>query len=262
MTDTNMAGAYADVARSKADQAAERDPIGKSVVLHLLPGLLALGLFTLLARPVENLGFPSMMPWLVSVLCVLLPFELGYLLYQGRRRNGRFSLSGVIAYRQRLSAPQIVLWTAVTFAAVLVLFVLSGPATNYLQARVFAWVPGWFVLDTGIEGGGYTRSALLLLNAASVLVFVIGVPIVEEMYFRGYLLPRISYLGMWGVPANALLFALYHFTTPWVFVTRVLITLPLAYVAYRKQNILPGIVVHAIANSVDVVMGFLYLLGM
>jgi hypothetical protein len=36
----------------------------------------------------------------------------------------------------------------------------------------------------------------------------------------------------------------------------------MAYTAYRKQNIVPGIVVHAIANSVDVVMGFLYIMNM
>lgn len=262
MTHTSVAGTFVEAASPSAVPAVERHSIGKSVLLHLLPGLLALAVFSLLARPVEGLGFPSAMPWLITVLGILLPFELGYMLYQGRKGNGKFSLNAVIAYRRPLRAPQVILWAAVTFAAVLVLFVLSGPVTAYLQTQVFTWVPGWFAFDTGIEGGGYARSALLLLNVASVFVFVIGVPIVEEMYFRGFLLPRISYLGMWAILFNALLFALYHFTTPWVFVTRALITLPLAYVAYRNQNIIPGIVVHMIANSVDVVMGFLYVLGM
>jgi CAAX protease family protein len=261
MTQASVARASAQAPNPAADQGMERHQVGRSLVLHLLPGALALIVFTLLARPVESLGFPSAMPWLISVLCVLLPFELGYLLYEGRKGSGRLSFSGVILYRQPLKLPQILLWTAVTFIAVLVLYMLSGPVTSYLQAQVFGWVPNWFVFDTGIEGGGYTSSALMILNLASVLVFVIGVPIVEEMYFRGYLLPRISYLGMWAILANAVLFALYHFTTPWVFVTRALITLPLAYVAFRKQNIIPGIVVHAIANSVDVVMGFMYILS-
>lgn len=234
----------------------ERLPVWKSVVLHLLPGLLALVVFTLIARPVEALGFPSVMPWLITVLFVIIPFELGYLLYQGRKRNGRLSLDGVILYRQPLKAGQIVLWTVLTFLAVLVLFILSGPVTHYLETVVFAWVPDWFVMNTGLEGGGFSASALLIVNIASIFVFIIGIPIVEEMYFRGYLLPRLTYLGGWAVLVNSFLFALYHFTTPWGLAFRFLISLPLAYSAYRKQNILPAILVHAIANSVEVIMGF------
>jgi membrane protease YdiL (CAAX protease family) len=240
----------------------ERLPVWKSVVLHLLPGLLALVVFTLIARPVEALGFPSVMPWLITALFVILPIELGYLLYEGKKRNGRFSLDGVILYNRPLRAGQIVLWTVLTFIAVLVLYVLSGPISNYLESVFSGWLPGWFMYDTGLEGGGFAKSALLVINIASIFVFIIGIPIVEEMYFRGYLLPRISYLGAWAILLNSFLFALYHFTTPWQLVTRILITLPLAYVAYRKQNIIPGMVVHAIANGVEVIMGFAYILSM
>jgi uncharacterized protein len=262
MTHNSVAGTYVEAENRNMTQTAESHSIWKSVILHLLPGLLALLVFILLARPVEALGYPSIMPWLITALCVIIPFELGYLFYEGQKRNGRLSLNGVILYRQPMKVSEMVLWTALTFIAVLILFVLSGPVTNYLETKVFAWVPGWFMVDIGLEGGGFTKSALLIVNLASVLVFVIGIPIVEEMYFRGYLLPRISYLGGWAIVVNSVLFALYHFYTPWVFVTRMLITLPLAYVAYRKQNIIPGIVVHIIANSVDVIMGFLYILNM
>jgi membrane protease YdiL (CAAX protease family) len=50
------------------------------------------------------------------------------------------------------------------------------------------------------------------------------------------LLPRLSYLGGWAIMVNSLLFALYHFTTPWALVSRTLITLPLAYVAYLVRK--------------------------
>jgi membrane protease YdiL (CAAX protease family) len=248
--------------KSQSVSQTDRLSAWKAVFLHLFPGLLALALFTLIARRVESMGYPSIMPWLISVSLTVIPFELGYLYYEGRRRNGRPSLDGVILYRQPLNAGQVVLWTTLTFLTVLVLFILSGPVTNYLQTVVFAWVPDWFVQDTGLEGGGFSRSALLVLNIASIFVFMIGIPIVEELYFRGYLLPRLARLGLWAVVINAFLFALYHFTTPWGLASRFLIALPLAYSAYRKQNILPAIIVHFIANSVDVVMGFIYILNM
>jgi uncharacterized protein len=262
MTQNSMAGTYAKAEKQNVTPAVENHSIWKSLILHLLPGLLAVVVFILLARPVEALGYPSIMPWLITALCVIIPFELGYLLYEGQKRNGHLSLRGVILYRQPLQVQQIILWTVLTFVAVLVLFVLSGPTTNYFETKVFAWVPDWFMIDTGVEGGGFSKSALLIVNLASIFVFVIGIPIVEEMYFRGYLLPRLSYLGAWAILFNSVLFALYHFYTPWLFVSRMLMMLPIAYVAYRKQSIIPGIVVHMIANSIDVIMGFLYILNM
>jgi len=191
---------------------------------------------------------------------VNIPLELGYLFYQGKKRNGRFSLEGVILYRQPLSVGSVILWTVITFVAVLALFVLSAPLTSFLETAIFSGIPDWFKLDTGLEGGFSTR-ALWIVNIASLIVFVVGISITEELYFRGYLLPRLSHLRLWAVLLNSFLFALYHFTTPWLLVTRLLITLPLAYTAYRKQSLLPSIVVHAIANSIDPIMGFLYLLG-
>ncbi|MEZ4863480.1 MAG: type II CAAX endopeptidase family protein [Caldilineaceae bacterium] len=244
-----------------ADHPVARHSILKSIVLHLLPGLLALLVFTLIARPVEAMGFPSIMPWLITVLFVIIPFELGYMYYVGRKWNGRWSLAGIIRYRQPLNEWQILLWTAITFGAVLVLFVVAGPITGYLEAIAVAWLPAWFVMDTGVADGSFQTSTLLVVNISSIFVFVIGVAIVEELYFRGFLLPRLAYLGGWAVLINSLLFALYHFTTPWQLVTRVLITLPLAYVAYRKQNLIPSMLVHALANSVDVIMGFAYILS-
>jgi membrane protease YdiL (CAAX protease family) len=239
----------------------DRLPVWKTVLLHLLPGLLALVVFMLIARPVESMGYPSMMAWLISVSLILIPFELGYLYYQGIKRNGRPSLEGVILYRQHLGAGQLVLWTALTFLVLLVLFLLTGPLTNYLETVVFAWVPDWFMQDTGLEGG-YGAPALLVLNIASIFVFVIAVPVVEEMYFRGFLLPRLAHLGTWSILINSFLFALYHFTTPWGLAFRTLMIVPLAYSAYRTKSILPAIIVHAIVNSVDVIMGFVYILNM
>jgi len=50
--------------------------------------------------------------------------------------------------------------------------------------------------------------------------------------------------------------------TDWQLVFRTLITLPLAYVAYRNKNLIPSILIHALANSVEVVMGFATILSM
>ncbi|MFN2272167.1 MAG: lysostaphin resistance A-like protein, partial [Anaerolineae bacterium] len=72
---------------------------------------------------------------------------------------------------------------------------------------------------------------------------------VEEMYFRGYLLPRLSRFGAWAPLINTLLFSLYHFFTPWQNVTRIIALIPMVYVGWWKKNIYLGMIVHCLANT-------------
>ena len=70
------------------------------MVLHLLPGALITLFFALTAPLARGLGLPSLLAILLAIPVVLIPFELGYLLREGKRRNGRLSLEGVVLYRQ------------------------------------------------------------------------------------------------------------------------------------------------------------------
>jgi energy-coupling factor transporter transmembrane protein EcfT len=56
--------------------------VARSVVLHLLPGALIIAFYALLAPVVRSFGFPSLMAIFLAILFVLIPFELGYLLYR------------------------------------------------------------------------------------------------------------------------------------------------------------------------------------
>ena len=73
----------------------------------------------------------------------------------------------------------------------------------------------------------------------------------EEMYFRGYLLPRMNYAGRWVLLLHSFLFGLYHIWTPWMFLTRTMGMLPLAY-AVRWRNLNLAIIVHVFINLLDV----------
>jgi membrane protease YdiL (CAAX protease family) len=73
-------------------------------------------------------------------------------------------------------------------------------------------------------------------------------PVVEELYFRGYLLPRIARLGGWAPVLNMVLFSLYHFFTPWNNVGRIVALLPMVYATWWKRNIYLGMAVHVLWN--------------
>jgi len=55
---------------------------------------------------------------------------------------------------------------------------------------------------------GGDRGVLVALNV------ILG-PLVEELYFRGYLLPRLHRFGIWAPLINISLFAAYHLWKPW-----------------------------------------------
>jgi hypothetical protein len=89
---------------------AQQHSVALSAALHLLPGILIAAFYFLVGVPIaEGLGYPSLFGLLLSVIFVLVPSELGWLLYLGSRRNGRPSLEGVVLYRERMPFRRLVL---------------------------------------------------------------------------------------------------------------------------------------------------------
>ncbi len=75
------------------------------------------------------------------------------------------------------------------------------------------------------------------------------VPITEELYFRGYLLPRMpSQFGRLKPAAHSLLFSIYHFRTPWMIPVRTLGILPLIYTTVHTHSVRPGTIAHCLVN--------------
>jgi hypothetical protein len=75
-------------------------------VLHLLPGALITAFYVGAAPVVRSLGLPSLMAIFLAIGFVLIPFELGYLIYQARKNAS--TLGSVVLYRQPVSRGQCV----------------------------------------------------------------------------------------------------------------------------------------------------------
>lgn len=86
--------------------------------------------------------------------------------------------------------------------------------------------------------------------ALGVVVVGFAGPIVEEFYFRGYLLPRLSRFGA-GLPLlHATLFSIYHFWTPWQNPSRILLSTAMSYVVWGKRNLYLAMVAHCALNAI------------
>lgn len=194
----------------------------------------------------SSLGYPSNLAFLLSGLFVLVPFELGFLFYQGKKKNGYLSLDGIVLFREPMPVSQYVLLTvALLLYANFVLVIVYPPIAQMLTNTLFFWLPKWFFLSPPFN---YPKSILLMTALLGLVVNGFVAPITEELYFRGYLLPRISRLKKWAPVMNGVLHSLYHFWMPWQVPGLILSLLPAAFVVWWKRNIYLGIIIHVAGN--------------
>ena len=232
-----------------SDSAVEQHPAGRSLLLHLGPGILIGLCYFALAPVFRRWGLPSIAALMSAVALILAPFELGYLLYEGRKRNGRCSLRGVVLYRTPIPTWQYFVWVPGLFVIVGIIFTVMKPVDAALHQSLFAWMP---MLESGLTAG-YSRTALIWTYALVAVFGVVVGPVIEEFYFRGFLLPRMEYAGKWAPALHSLLFAIYHIWTPWQLVTRTLGMIPIVYAAQRR-NLYVATIVHVLVNTLDVII--------
>lgn len=234
-------------ATPSAEFESEQLSLPRSIVLHLLPGAFTVLFFIFIAGPAASrLSLPPLFGFLLANAFVLVPSELGFLFYLGRKRHGRFFLEGVVLYRQKLPARDLFLIVAVLFVWALIVIESLSFIDRFLFSRFFSWLPDWFLLHR--TAADYPVILLLTIHGASLLFSGIVAPVTEEFYFHGYLLPRLSRFGKWAPVINTILFNFYHFWSPWRLVSRTIFALPTAYAIQYKRSISIGIWWHCLGN--------------
>lgn len=234
----------------------EQHSLGASVFLHLFPGLVFTVIYVLAVKHTVGRGVPPLFVFLIAGVSFLVPFELGFLLYRARKRNNSFSLTGVVSFRNKIPHWQYIALPVLLLGwALFVAMVVNPPLEKAIIGRFFSWVPRHYFLESlADQAKQYSRSLLVVSAVLGTLLNGILGPIVEELYFRGYLLPRISRLRGWAPLFHSALFSLYHFFTPWQNPLRIIALTPLFYTVWWRRNIYVGIIVHCLMNLMGSLM--------
>jgi membrane protease YdiL (CAAX protease family) len=135
------------------------------------------------------------------------------------------------------------------------------PVESTLAGRLFASLPDWLFLDNPDQYAAYNRSVLLVTFGLALFVRGIAIPIVEELYFRGFLLPRLSRFKIWAPVIGGFFFALYHVWQPMAFITVFVTGVILGALVQWKRNVYLSIILHILANTLSAAMALMLVFG-
>jgi hypothetical protein len=230
--------------------------------MHILPGLLVTGAFLLFKPLLDSFGYPPLLAFLLAVLLVDLPFLIGVMLFEGKKLNGHYSLKGVLGYREKIPWKMFVWVFIATFVVAYGLLVLVAPLSAVLRGSLFSWLPDWMIMEDQTQYGVFSKNVLLVTFSLQLILTGVLLPWVEEMYFRGYLLPRISRFGKAAPLLGGVFFGLYHVWQLYGFVNVFLLGIVLGYVVWWKRDLRLSISLHIFANALAVVMSLMLALSM
>jgi len=143
----------------------EQHSIGRSLVLHILPGVFILTLFLATAPLLMRAGFPPMLAIVIGAAFGL-AYQVGHLYNLGKKRNGKVSLKGIVLYRQSMPAWQ---YFVLIPLFVILAFLIDGltKPVGMAMLSTLPWLPEWFPLQLARMAAAPSASLLLYVGVSA-----------------------------------------------------------------------------------------------
>jgi len=123
----------------------------QSFLLHITPGVLVTVALILFKPMLDPIGYPPLLAFLLAILFIDLPVLLGIMFYEGNKLNRRFSLEGVVLYREKVSWGMFALVFIGAFIVVFLLITLITPINTFLTERLFSGLPNGCFLKNNLS---------------------------------------------------------------------------------------------------------------
>jgi CAAX protease family protein len=219
-------------------------PLRHAVALVVaVAGLTLLSGRVLRAMPGSGLGATQVSLLILATFSVLYATELGIVWFVARRAGSAFGES--VGMR---IVPRMGTWLAIAAASGLGLRLAATAYTTFMLAM--GWrLPGWDANPMKYFPRDMFGSVVL------VVIIVIVAPVVEEVIFRGVLLPSVSgrFGERWGIGVTTVVFAAMHLN-PFSFLPILLVGWVLAALFLRARSLWVSIVCHAVFNGIGVLV--------
>lgn len=222
----------------------------KVIFLVFIPTTILTTVYVILGF-VQN-AIPSILLFFALAGLILSPVQLIILLRASKQEFGSFTLRSALVNQGKAGWKRTLIIGLLLFGFAGIMYATLAPLERSLfvplSDKLAAIIPAYFDWTNLENLRQYPRNILLLTSVVYIIFNVFVGPIVEELYFRGYLTAKLSRFGIGAPIIITVLFSLYHFWLPFQNLFRISAFLPAAYFAWKEKNIYISIVFHCICN--------------
>lgn len=227
----------------------------KLLLMIFLPSAILTAVYIIVGS--LNQTVPSLLLFYICAALILFPIELGVVLHASKKDYGKYSLKSAFYNDKILSWWKIFLYGAFLFGFAGLMSVALAPLENNLFAPISnslkQSIPAYFDWQNIEYFKQYSKSILLLTFICYFILNVFVGPIIEELFFRGYLTSKITRFGHFAPLIITIMFSLYHLWLPFNNLFRISIFFPAAWLAWRKKNIYISMVFHCLCNLMSTI---------
>lgn len=225
----------------------------KHLIDHLYLGVILTLVYVVASPMIIEWGYPALTALLFIEIAVLAPMVSLHLWYSHRQFQISDSIEQVILFKEKIGVKSFLIWMIVGVVAINLVYIPLYPVGIFIREEFFGWLPEWYFNPSyGVTDQGLLASVFL----AGILIDGIIGPVAEELFFRGYLLPRMTYLKSWAPIVNGALFGIYHFWQPHNLIALIGVGIILSYIVWKTKNVYLGMAIHCLINILGAVGGY------
>lgn len=224
----------------------------KSIFYHLYPGVGITIFFIIVAPYFVTIGLPPQMAMLIAIVFVVIPIILVHLM-KAKRSEKVKDINELMVYKEKLPAGKLTLYVIGLILFAFIIYGVTQPINAIISDKLFFWLPDWYQVR---DFAGYSKQIILITLIFNLVLNGFLAPFAEELYFRGYLLPRMQTWGKMAPIVNAILFSIYHFWQPQIYLTLIIALVPLSYLTWKTKSLKLAIYTHCGLNIVGAIISF------
>lgn len=226
--------------------------VQKSILLHLYPGVLITLFFVVITPYFVNNGLPPQLAMLTAILLVVTPVLLIHL-HKAKRYEKVKRIWDLNNYNNKLSSKRMILYTLGLVVFAFIVYGATQPINEIITEKLLYWLPDWYKVS---NFEGYSKKIVIITLTLNFLLNGFLAPVLEEIYFRGYLMQRIKLSGFLVPLFSAVLFSFYHFWQPQIYLTLIIALLPMTYLTWKTKNLKLAIYTHCGLNIMGALLSF------
>lgn len=224
----------------------------KSILYHFYPGVIITIFFSAITPFLVKGGLPPQLSMLIAIAFIVVPVLLLHL-KKAKQKEDVNRIMDLVVYNENLATKKLILYSTGLIVFAFLIYGLTQPLNELITEKLFFWLPDWYKVR---DFEGYSKTVILITLVLNLSLNGLLAPYLEELYFRGYLLPRMETWGKFAPLLSAVLFSLYHFWQPQIYLTLMIALFPMTYLVWKTKSLKLAIYVHCGLNVIGALLSF------